>query len=88
MLETFSHGRARGAAQYRLTREGPRWWEGELRLTEGGAFRQVAPLVARFLEGIRSGATPSTSFEDGARAQEVLDAAVESVSRRAWVDVR
>ncbi len=101
----------RGAAQYRMIREGPRWWEGELRLSEGGAFRRVepsapppasagegdaaeiigkatiAPLISRLLEAIRTGAVPSPSFEDGARAQEVLDAVAGSVSRRAWVDL-
>jgi len=102
----------RGAAQYRMHRGGPRWWEGELRVSEGGAMQRVepssppapsvgegeasdvigkatiAPLVARLLEGVRTGTTPSPSFEDGARAQAVLDAVAESVSRRAWVDVR
>ncbi len=101
----------RGAAQYRMQRGGPRWWEGELRVSEGGALQRVepsappapsvgegdvgdvvgkatiAPLVARLLEAIRSGTAPSPSFEDGARAQAVLEAVAESVSRRAWVDV-
>lgn len=47
----------------------------------------IAPLVARFLEGIRTGVTPSPSFEDGVRAQAVLDAVAESISRHAWVEV-
>ena len=47
----------------------------------------IAPLVARFLEGIRTGTTPSPSLEEGLRAQAVLDAAVESVQRNDWVDV-
>jgi predicted dehydrogenase len=47
----------------------------------------IAPLVARLLEGIRTGTTPSPSLEDGLRAQAVLDAAVESARRDAWVDV-
>lgn len=47
----------------------------------------VAPLVARMLEGIRKGETPSPSLEDGMRAQIVLDAVQESLARRAWVDV-
>lgn len=102
----------RGAARYRMHRGDPLWWQGELRVSEGGAMERVAPssppapsvgegevsdvigkatiapLVTRFLEGIRSGTTPSPSFEDGARAQAVLDAVAESVSRRTWVDVR
>ncbi|MGH7390562.1 MAG: Gfo/Idh/MocA family protein [Candidatus Rokuibacteriota bacterium] len=99
----------RGSAQYRMIREGARWWEGELRVSDGGALRRVeppappaaavgegdppdvigkatiAPLVARLVEAIRTGATPSPSFEDGARAQEVLDAVAEAASRRTWV---
>ncbi|HXH83212.1 MAG TPA: Gfo/Idh/MocA family oxidoreductase [Candidatus Tectomicrobia bacterium] len=99
----------KGAAQYRLTREGPRWWAGALRVArEGGGFEPARPrvplpvfdgadpidaighgtiaqLVARFLDGIRSGRTPSPSLEDGLRAQEVLDAAATSASRGAWV---
>jgi predicted dehydrogenase len=47
----------------------------------------IAPLVARFLDGIRTGTTPSPSLEEGLRAQAVLDAAVESVRRSDWVDV-
>ncbi|MFZ1058292.1 MAG: Gfo/Idh/MocA family oxidoreductase, partial [Candidatus Rokuibacteriota bacterium] len=47
----------------------------------------IAPLVKRFLAGIRKGEKPSPSFEDGMRAQAVLDAVLESASRGAWVDV-
>jgi predicted dehydrogenase len=47
----------------------------------------IAPLVARLLEGIRTGVTPSPSFEDGVQAQAVLDAVLESASRGTWVDV-
>jgi predicted dehydrogenase len=47
----------------------------------------IAPLVARLLDGVRTGSTPSPSLEDGLRAQAVLDAAVESVQRTDWVDV-
>jgi len=32
-----------GAVQYRLGREAPAWWAGELRLSRGGAFEPVAP---------------------------------------------
>ncbi|MGH7324452.1 MAG: Gfo/Idh/MocA family protein [Candidatus Rokuibacteriota bacterium] len=103
---------ARGALHYRLARDGRRWWEGELRLTEGGAGFQrvepraapspsvgegdafeiigkatIAPLVARLLDGVRSGVTPAPSFADGVRAQAVLDAVLEALGRRAWVEV-
>ncbi len=47
----------------------------------------VAPLVKRFLAGIRKREKPSPSFDDGMRAQAVLDAVVESASRGGWVDV-
>ena len=47
----------------------------------------IAPLVALLLEGIRTGVTPSPSFEDGVQAQAVLDAVLQSVSHRGWVDV-
>ncbi|MBI2555500.1 MAG: Gfo/Idh/MocA family oxidoreductase [Candidatus Rokubacteria bacterium] len=47
----------------------------------------IGPLVKRFLAGIRKGETPSPSFEDGLRAQAVLDAVLESASRGGWVDV-
>jgi predicted dehydrogenase len=39
------------------------------------------------LECIRTGATPSPSFEDGLRAQSVLDAIADSTARRTWVGV-
>lgn len=47
----------------------------------------IAPLAGRFLEGIRIGKAPSPSFEDGLRAQTVLEAIVDSSVRRAWVDI-
>jgi predicted dehydrogenase len=47
----------------------------------------IAPLVARFLEAIRSGATSSPSFRDGVRAQAVLDAVGEASMRNDWVEV-
>ncbi|MBI4588831.1 MAG: Gfo/Idh/MocA family oxidoreductase [Candidatus Rokubacteria bacterium] len=47
----------------------------------------IAPLIKRFLAGIRKGETPSPSFEDGRRAQAVLDAVLESASRGGWVEV-
>lgn len=48
----------------------------------------IAPLVATLLDGIRNGKAPSPSFEDGLRAQIVLEAIVDSNARRAWVDIR
>ena len=101
----------KGALLYRLGREAPRWWEGELRASGGGAFERIdvrpaaaiaagetdamdiigkatiAPLVARFLEAVRTGAAPSPSFEDGAAAQAVLDAALQSARTRRWVEL-
>jgi len=47
----------------------------------------IAPLVADLLAGIRTGTTPSPSFEDGLRAQAVLDATLESAARGGWVEV-
>jgi predicted dehydrogenase len=107
-LEVFGE---RGALAYRLARDG-RWWNGELRASEGGApftpvtprersgleaaepdpsdiigKATIAPLVGLFLEGIRTGVPPSPSFDDGVRAQAVLDAIGESAARRTWVDV-
>jgi predicted dehydrogenase len=99
----------RGALAYRLTRENPRWYAGELlAAASGGSFQPVAvdaptveggdpmdvlgkatigPLVARMLDAIRTGATATPSLADGLAAQAVLDAVLDSVSRRAWVDV-
>ena len=99
-----------GAVQYRLTRDTPGWWAGELRLSRGGAFEPVAPrvpvpkidgaeafeqigrgtiapLVARFLDAIRTGAAPSPSLADGLRAQQVLDAAATAAARGDWIDI-
>ena len=47
----------------------------------------IGPLVKRFLAGIRKGESPSPSFEDGVRAQEVLDAVSQSIESEAWVNV-
>lgn len=48
----------------------------------------VAPLVKRFLAAIPRGESPSPSFEDGLRAQAVLDAVLESAARGGWVAVK
>jgi predicted dehydrogenase len=94
-----------GALQYRLDRETPRWWRGELRaVSKGSGFAPVktpaglpksagegdplevtgkttiGPLVKRFLAATRNGESPSPSFEDGMRAQAVLDAVLESIA--------
>ena len=47
----------------------------------------IAPLVKRFLAGIRSKESPSPSLEDGWRAQLVLDAVARSAATRTWQDV-
>lgn len=47
----------------------------------------IAPLVARLLDAIERGDDASPSLEDGLRAQAVLDAALESARRGAWVEV-
>jgi predicted dehydrogenase len=48
----------------------------------------IGPLVGRLLEAIRTGAPASPSLADGLAAQRVLDAVLQSVARRAWVDVQ
>jgi predicted dehydrogenase len=101
---------SRGAAAYRLVREGPRWYDGELRAATAGQMLRpvplesgpvdasgdafdvlgrttIGPLVARLLRAIETGEPATPSLEDGLRAQAVLDAVAESVSRRAWVEV-
>ena len=94
-----------GALQYRLDRDKPRWWRGELfhagkeggfvpvkapaglprSAGEGDAMEVVgkttiAPLVKRFLAAAQKGRSESPSFEDGLRAQLVLDAVLESIA--------
>jgi predicted dehydrogenase len=119
MVSRAAHGRndhaleiygTRGALAYRLTREQPRWYAGELHATvSGGAFQPVAveppvvegadqmdvlgkatiaPLVAQMLQAIAGGRPAAPSLADGLSAQIVLDAVLESVARRAWIDVR
>ncbi|MBV8170279.1 MAG: Gfo/Idh/MocA family oxidoreductase [Alphaproteobacteria bacterium] len=45
-------------------------------------------LIARMLEGIRTGKTPAPSLEDGLKAQRVLDAIATSAADRGhWVEV-
>jgi predicted dehydrogenase len=44
----------------------------------------IAPLVKRFLAGIRAKASPSPSLEEGWRAQLVLDAVQRAVATRTW----
>lgn len=108
-LDAYGSG---GSLVYRLVRDGPRWYRGELRAASGngglepvrvppGLARSagegdqievtgkatIGPLVKRFLAAIRRGEAASPSFEDGLRAQAVLDAVLESASQRAWVEV-
>ncbi len=103
---------SRGALSYRLTRQGPRWYEGELRAASrstelepvkvrSGLPRSagegdqaevtgkatIALLVKQLLKGIQKGENPSPSFEDGMRAQAVLDAVLKSASRGRWAEV-
>ena len=47
----------------------------------------IAPLVKRFLAGMRKKESPSPSLEDGYRAQLVLDAIGRSAATRTWQDV-
>jgi predicted dehydrogenase len=47
----------------------------------------IGPLVKRLLTAIRKGQPASPSLEDGLRAQEVLDAVLESLRTRAWAPV-
>lgn len=47
----------------------------------------LAALVKRFLAAIRRGEPGVPGFEDGMKAQAVLDAIAESADRRVWVDV-
>jgi predicted dehydrogenase len=47
----------------------------------------IGPLVRRFLAAIDKGEGASPSFEDGLRAQEVLDAVLESISSGGWARV-
>jgi predicted dehydrogenase len=47
----------------------------------------LAPLVKRMLAAIRRGEPPSPSFEDGLRAQAVLDAVLASERTAGWVPV-
>jgi predicted dehydrogenase len=99
----------RGALAYRLTREQPQWYAGELHAAaSGGAFQPlavtaatvdggdqmdvlgkatIAPLVARMLEAIRDGKPATPSLADGLAAQVALDAVLDSVARRAWVEL-
>jgi predicted dehydrogenase len=108
-LDAFGTG---GGLSYRFTREGSRWWEGELRATGSGDTLSVVtprvradqsagegdqmevlgkttigPLVARFLEAIRTGAPAAPSFRDGVRAQAVLDAVHAATAGAGWVEV-
>jgi predicted dehydrogenase len=47
----------------------------------------IAPLVKRFLAGIRKKESPSPSLEEGWRAQLVLDAILRAAATHTWQDV-
>ena len=47
----------------------------------------IGPLVKQLVAAIRKGEPASPSFDDGVRAQEVLDAILESLTTRAWATV-
>jgi predicted dehydrogenase len=47
----------------------------------------IAPLVKRFLKATSKGQSPSPSFEDGLRAQAVLDAVLKAQRDAGWVRV-
>ena len=100
---------SQGSLVYRLDRDKPKWYVGELRgagasgtlqpipvkaglprsVGEGDPMEvtgkaTIAPLVKRFLEGIRKGESPSPSLEDGLRAQLALDAVLRSLTEGGW----
>ena len=100
---------SQGSLVYRVNREKPKWYVGELRAAGASGTLQpvsvtaglprsagegdqmevtgkatIAPLVKRFLEGIRKGESPSPSLEDGIRAQLVLDAVLRSLEQGGW----
>ena len=109
-LEVFG---TTGALRYRLVREGPRWYRGELWQAAAGGKpfvpvrvstglprsagegdgvevlgkTTIAPLARGFLRAMRGKAAVSPSFEDGLRAQQVMDAVAESLHRGGWVPV-
>lgn len=47
----------------------------------------IGPLVKRLLAAIKKGESASPSLEDGLRAQEVLDAVLESLKTKTWATV-
>jgi predicted dehydrogenase len=100
---------SQGALVYRLDRDKPKWYVGELRGAGASGTLQpvpvkaglprsagegdpmevtgkatIAPLVKRFLEGIRKGESPLPSLEDGLKAQLVLDAVLRSLTEGGW----
>jgi predicted dehydrogenase len=100
---------SQGSLVYRVDREKPKWYVGELRAAGASGTLQpvpvtaglprsagegdqmevvgkatIAPLVKRFLDGIRKGESPSPTLEDGVRAQLVLDAVLRSLQDGGW----
>jgi len=105
-LEAYGN---QGSLVYRVDREKPKWYVGDLRAAGASGTLQpvtfraglprsagegdqmevvgkatIAPLVKRFLDGVRKGESPSPSLEDGVRAQLVLDAVLRSLQDGGW----
>jgi predicted dehydrogenase len=64
----------------------------DAKYTDGDPMEQLggslmAALIARLLDGIRSGKAPAPTLEDGLSAQRVLDAITASVKKGGWADV-
>jgi predicted dehydrogenase len=100
---------SQGGIVYRVDREKPKWYVGDLRAAGASGTLQpvpfsaglprsagegdqmevtgkatIAPLVKRFLDGIRRGESPSPTLEDGVAAQLVLDAVLRSLEDGGW----
>jgi predicted dehydrogenase len=65
----------------------------DTKFAEGDPMEQVggtlmAALIARLLDGIKTGKSPSPTLEEGLQAQLVLDAIAASVAQRGWAEVK
>jgi predicted dehydrogenase len=83
---TPRRGRTARSRRWRLKAVVPRT-AGEGELPDVIGRTTIAPLVKRFLAGMRKKQSPSPSLEDGLRAQLVLDAILKSAATRTWQDV-
>jgi predicted dehydrogenase len=52
-----------------------------------GARATITPLIGRLLSATKTGARGSPSFEDGVKAQAILEAIATSAARQKWIDV-